>query len=1242
MRSFGPSPVLLFCSAAFAVLLLATLPVLAQEIIDVNSDDFNGDLLLAYESASDGDTLLLGLLPTEDDDDEGENGDSEAQRIQTYILSDTLLLDKSVTIRGDSALLPNLIVVQYAGALDGPVIEVDEGVTVRLEGFAITGGTSGVLGRVDANISINRCYIHRNAEAGVELNNIGSATITNSSIVNNGIYGLRVLGDLDAAIGNVEVGQSTFIGNGSDYAFDEAPTTQCALMIESITQWEDFIADGTYGAGANSLESAGIPVSYLLALVQEVVCERFDAELASSVHQTTLSNRALLRAESTIINEDAVLEGEAPISVGEALGPYEDAIAVALSLDTSLRQDLISLLDGNGLSLTASYTVVECEFVDADEDADADEGEGDWVCSDSLGNPVTPFSGGGDIDRDELTNAQEYNNVVGNGGREQAFARAATDPLRDGSEITVMPDTVGASLMEALNLLAAAGLGPVTVSRRIDDAPFGEVIEQRPDANEPLLEGTPVHLVVSNKESGAAIMTAAGGTMVYASLFHRNARGIDHQGGDAVSSWGNFFSNNDEEDTRGEVTLEVEAPDVQVVSLASGSWIGKLDTFIPIVSGLDADDYPDSLAGNNLDFERDPRAGDIIQVGADEVNAALGLSWLNCTISPDPAGLADRVLILIELGTGLTASSVDILIRPETLLPGTAEGSPELMLEMDELVVLDSLTLQGYLTIRDGLIPDDSGFILDGRAQVYLLGAGELYGVGTTNELYMAPGAIEGSNFLIDITPPIILGGIRANQFIINSNDTILAPVSNYPNNWVPAYEATPASGVQLANQEDSQGEPQIFFNLKNAEPYPVDTFPLLNFDVVVTFEDRPPEGYPNIEIAGFENVRLSEETFLAVAFAGGESQLMLSGVDVLQPNPADFVQVGGFTTGVSDAGYPTLSITWQFRDLNYLRAEDALYNNDWRLTGQFRVVSSQGNITTRSNRFHMWWMHRARAQITSSKYEGRRTDNPSFTWGLARGGRSPQNAFPAFPIALFQIFIWNGSAWSPVAGPSPWIADRTIDRFTVIDAGSEMRLGDLLQNFPTGQFRISIIGADEAGNVQIPNADWNNNVDMDYWENEPESTSIDTNIQGRFWYFDDDGVLPNRELGPVTRIMLPNCDLTMRITGEFLLRAVATEQRIDEIAWRFYRNGVLINDGVINGVQGILNLIDLIGEDEIWDMCQIISETSTTVRSQEFVLEAAGVSGTEMDPNPASYRFQVIADLPLHEDQPIKETVRE
>jgi len=30
------------------------------------------------------------------------------------------------------------------------------------------------------------------------------------------------------------------------------------------------------------------------------------------------------------------------------------------------------------------------------------------------------------------------------------------------------------------------------------------------------------------------------------------------------------------------------------------------------------------------------------------------------------------------------------------------------------------------------------------------------------------------------------------------------------------------------------------------------------------------------------------------------------------------------------------------------------------------------------------------------------------------------------------------------------------------------------------------------------------------------------------------------------------------------------------------------------------------------------------------------------MDPNPASYRFQVIADLPLHEDQPIKETVRE
>ena len=61
----------------------------------------------------------------------------------------------------------------------------------------------------------------------------------------------------------------------------------------------------------------------------------------------------------------------------------------------------------------------------------------------SAKNLDEPYSGPGDLDRDGLTNQQEYENVLARNGTPADYAAAASDPDADGTEENAPPPMCG-------------------------------------------------------------------------------------------------------------------------------------------------------------------------------------------------------------------------------------------------------------------------------------------------------------------------------------------------------------------------------------------------------------------------------------------------------------------------------------------------------------------------------------------------------------------------------------------------------------------------------------------------------------------------------------------------------------------------------------------------------------------------------------------------------------------------------
>ena len=152
------------------------------------------------------------------------------------------------------------------------------------------------------------------------------------------------------------------------------------------------VLSSTQTFSTDDLDATGMRDHYEAALAGHVLCNGRVAWYENAIC-TFQANRATLAGEASYAS----------------LQPFADALAMLLSISPSLRQTLIT-----DLSLTGSYSVV----------------------TDGAKSGAEVLSPGGDPDHDGLTNQQEYQNVLANGGTQDDYVAAALNPLLDGNPAT--------------------------------------------------------------------------------------------------------------------------------------------------------------------------------------------------------------------------------------------------------------------------------------------------------------------------------------------------------------------------------------------------------------------------------------------------------------------------------------------------------------------------------------------------------------------------------------------------------------------------------------------------------------------------------------------------------------------------------------------------------------------------------------------------------------------------------------
>jgi len=181
------------------------------------------------------------------------------------------------------------------------------------------------------------------------------------------------------------------------------------------------LPNGTTYANINIDLPVGGPIldRYEVALAQAILCGSGD--LNEAARCAFAANLELLTTETGY-----------PL-----IAAADDFVAVLLTISSELQLAL------GGIALTNSYTVLGAGAKDLSE----------------------PLSPGGDPDGDGLTNAEEYANVIADGGDEADYVAAALNPLLDGSAASASALPVG-GIAAAGALMLALGAASAALLRR--------------------------------------------------------------------------------------------------------------------------------------------------------------------------------------------------------------------------------------------------------------------------------------------------------------------------------------------------------------------------------------------------------------------------------------------------------------------------------------------------------------------------------------------------------------------------------------------------------------------------------------------------------------------------------------------------------------------------------------------------------------------------------------------------------
>lgn len=705
-------------------------------------------------------------------------------------------------------------------------------------------------------------------------------------------------------------------------------------------------------------------------------------------------------------------------------------------------------------------------------------------------------------------------------------------------------------------------------------------------------------------------------------------------------------------------------------------WIGKLQLLPQVVSDKAFGELPNTLTAAikrenwRYDFERELRPeNNNLGIGADETAGGLGgeAIWLDCIVTPKIVG-RNRIVTITVVTQGIDLAASVLRIAPEDPVAGGFPGDVDIP-EQYYIIPLNSGTVGDNTAKVTTQFAAPCGrqsaalaaLCTDGINQIYLVdGNGVIYGPGQAGATESP--AIEGSTFLVDTIPPVLLvsdglGDATAGQPRLlpfpDTNDGAAALDGLL--NWRPRLFAIPTVDGTLASRDM-----HFFLNAGSytTVPYDMATIPLapLTFTAEAIFEDRQPQGpgggiLTNVTTAGF-----GPEVVTQVGL----------GYPAEFPNGYASAQIiGNLGTAATTGAIYTPTVSTDIVKTSLLNARWILVdiigiNDPAKLELKLKARDRAENEVTPGNSMFLWWMWRVQAEITSGP-RGIISGAPRFDWQLRRNGPAPTSAesIPNVPLVSFMIWraadmatdtqIDNTTSWVPLLPAwSPWQTG-PIDGQSMIN-GNFLSVLLAANRAATGESKtlvITVRGADEAGNIQEPFAPDGNllNSGVAWWYNgeNQDDHAVDTSVRVRLYH---EGAI-KRDFGTVARIPLPAVGEagTVRAGAEVILGAQlpAGEPGTPTILWKLYRDGSLVTSGeeavsaVGTAVFSLPGNLGRLGDEEFRKREVRYQITAQT----KFV----GYSRTRIDPTPASAEFSVYPkefEDAIRDEQPVRVYERE
>lgn len=792
---------------------------------------------------------------------------------------------------------------------------------------------------------------------------------------------------------------------------------------------------------------------------------------------------------------------------------------------------------------------------------------------------------------------------------------------------------------------------------------------------------------------GATATSTLGRINLALSILDGNGGGVSGE----VYTWLNVFKSGATGIADGEFP---NLPQATEVPWLDTPWIGKLQLLPQVVSDKKFDELPATLTAAvarenwRYDFERELRPeNNNLGVGADETAGGLGGAgiWLDCAATPAIVGRDSTVSITVTV-QGVELENAFLRIVPEEPLAGVHPGDPgnpanyySVPLSTGTVGAESATVSLAQFTAPCGrLSAADTPLCTDGINQIYLVdGNGIVYGPGQAGMAESS--AISGSTFLVDTTPPVLLVSDGLGDAFAGQPRLLPSPGTNDG--------VVPAGNANLA-----VGDTHFFLNAgsNTLVPYTLADTPLepLTYTVEAVFEDRQPRDLNGILLANVTTAGFGPEI---VTQAGlGYPAEFPNGYARMTGNVASPALTGALltpTVPTETVKTSLLSALWRLEGVS-VTADPA------RFSLKMEARDRAGNSVSPGNSMVLWWMWRVQAEITSGPRDTM-TLSPRFDWRPRRNGAGPSAAEAGANMPRVSFKIWraadtatdtqiSSASWVAI---SPWSAWQTgpIDGQSVVN-GNFLSVLLAANRAATGQSKtllITVIGTDEAGNVQQPfAADGGtlagiadleaSGVAYSWWFNGQNQDSVAVETSARVRLFHESvancqGGGEIRNFGTMTRMPLPAVAEagTVRAGAEITLGAQlpANVRGIVNVAggpvatilWKLYKDGALVaqNETALSAAGTVALSLpgSLTGStflnawfpgclDRLGDEGQGDAFRRREVRYQ-ITAQAKLVTATQtiIDPTPASAEFSVYPkefEDKIRDEQPVRVYERE